>query len=193
MRHKNIILLVFLLFIFNASMAFAQTPPINPSLTSIPPTPVKYTLAYPGMLPDNPLYKLKVLRDKISIKLMSDPQKKIDFYLLQTDKQMAMVPLLVDIKKTDLAKITALKAENNFTELTFAYKAYGFTPDEKMMIKLKSAALKHQEVLKNIIAKVDSNDKQTFQQVINFSKTNVEELDRIVKKAQRKVKQTIKQ
>ncbi|MDO8658560.1 MAG: DUF5667 domain-containing protein [Candidatus Levybacteria bacterium] len=193
MRYKNIILLVFLLFLFNISIAFAQTPTINPSPTSIQPSPVKYTLSYPGMIPDNPLYKIKVLRDKITIKLMSDPQKKIDFYLLQTDKQIAMVPLLVDKKMVDLAKTTALKAENNFTELTFVYKAYGFVPDEKMLRKLKSAAAKHQQVLNDAMTKVDSNDKQTFQQVINFSKTNVDELDKIVKKAQRKAKKTIKQ
>lgn len=188
MRYKNIIPLVFLLFLFNVTVTFAQTPTINLSPTSTQPAPVKYTLPYPGMLPDNPLYKMKVLRDKITIKLMSEPQKKIDFYLLQTDKQMAMVPLLVDKKSIDLAKKTALKAENNFTELTFVYKIYSLKPDNKAMNKFKTAALKHQEVLKNAMLKVEPEDKKTFQQVINFSKTNVEELEKISKRKERKIR-----
>src|SRR3989344_3906165 len=63
-----------------------------------------YVLPYPGMLPDSPLYKIKVLRDKVTAYLISDPQKKAEFYLLQTDKQMGMILPLINKKNIPLAK-----------------------------------------------------------------------------------------
>jgi len=142
-----------------------------------------YRLVYPGILPDNPLYKFKVLRDKITAFFISDPEKKINFYLLQTDKQIAMVPMLVDKKEIALAKTTALKGEDNFTQLVFVYRNYDMKPDIKTYQKLKKAADKHQEVLVNVMRKINANDAKTFQQVINFSKTNVDSLDTIYYKA----------
>lgn len=136
------------------------------------PTFVKYDLAYPGMLPDNPLYGLKVFRDKISISLMSDPQKKVDFYLLKTDKGILAAAMLVDKKKIELAKETALKAEHNFTLLTYQLNSLGKKPNEGFFEKLRTASLKHQEVLNSLIKRVSPNDAKTFQTVINFSKTN---------------------
>ena len=133
------------------------------------------------MLPDNPLYKIKVLRDKIMEKLIIDPQKKIDYYLLQTDKQIAMVAMLVDKKASALAKETALKGENNFTELVFMYKKTSTKPDAKTLKKLQKAAGKHQEILMNSIKKVNAEDAKVLQQVINFSKTNVTELEKLFK------------
>lgn len=138
-----------------------------------------YQLAYPGLLPDNPLYVLKVLRDKIIAFLITDPQKKTDYFLLQADKLIASVPELVDKKEIDLAKTTALKGENNMTELTFVYKNYGTKPDASMYETLMKASLKHQEVLSIVMKKVSSQDAKTFLQVINFSKTNQQEITNI--------------
>ena len=44
-------------------------------------TTVKYELPYPGILPDNPLYFLKQIRDWIMERLITDPLKKIEFYM----------------------------------------------------------------------------------------------------------------
>lgn len=133
---------------------------------------IKYDLAYPGILPDHPLYKLKVLRDKISAGLISDPQKKINFYLLQADKGILAMAMLVDKKKIELANATALRAEHNFTLLTYTLGALEKKPDEAFFEKLKTASLKHQEVLNSIVKRVSTNDARKFQTVIDFSKRN---------------------
>lgn len=138
-----------------------------------------YQLAYPGILPDNILYKLKLLRDKITAFLITDPGKKVNFYLLQIDKQIGMVKMLVDKKETGLAKTTALKAEDNFTQLIYVYRNSGTKPDANTYQKLKKAANKHQEVLTGVMQKVSPGDAKTFQQVINFSRTNVDSLNQI--------------
>lgn len=161
------------------------TPTVAPSQLTATPSPVmmqvntKYQLAYPGILPDSPLYFLKVLRDRIVAMLITSPQKKVDFYLLQTDKGIAMLPLLVDKNEVSLAKTTALKAENYYTMITFVYKSMGTKPDAQVYKKLLSAADRHQEVLAGLLSKVSSDDQKVLQQVINFSKTNKNEIQKI--------------
>lgn len=145
----------------------------------------KYTLPYPGILPDNPLYKLKVLRDRISVSLINDPVKKAEFYLHQADKQMAMIPLLLDKQQQTIANQTAYKAEHNMTELTFVYKKSASKPNKEMYDKIEKATKKHQEVLFNAMKKGSEENKKDFQQVINFSKTNWNEIQKIYKSKKR--------
>ncbi len=86
---KKLVLLLPLLFfvIFPQSVALAQTAG-TPSATASQAAAVNYTLPYPGLLPDNPLYFLKVIRDDIVMFFISDPAKKSDFLLLQGDKRL---------------------------------------------------------------------------------------------------------
>ena len=165
---KKLVLLVFIFFVFfSTQIAFAQ---------------VKYDLAFPGILPDHPLYKIKVLRDKITAVLINDHIKKTEFYLLQADKGIHAAAMLVDKNEVELAKETALKAENNMTLLTFELKKLRQRPDQSLFDKLKLASLKHQEVLSSKEKKVGKDDKKTFQQVINFSKTNLNTIEMLEKK-----------
>ncbi len=136
------------------------------------PTPVKYDLAFPGMLPDNPLYKLKVLRDKISEALISDPQQKIGFYLLQTDKGILASAMLVDKNEIDLAAQTALKAENNYTLIAQELYLLPKKPNKAFFDKLKNAALKHQEILSSLGMRVSEDKRKIFFTVADFSKRN---------------------
>lgn len=181
---KVLVVFLFISFLFvNVLESQAQAPEVTDSPTPSPAEQKKidYTLPYPGILPDHPLYKLKVLRDKITEKLISDPKKKVEFYLLQTDKGIVSADFLVDKKNIELAKTIALKAENNYTEITFLYKASGIKPDKDQYEKLSKAAKKHQELLMGTIKKVNKKDKETFETVLYFSKINLEELERIYK------------
>lgn len=137
-----------------------------------------YQLAYPGMLPDHPFYKLKVVRDKLLFALISDPKKKIEFFLLQTDKGIAATEELVKKKEIELAKQTALKAENNYTLITYEAKSNKKVLTKKDHESLQQAALKHQEVLKSIIDSVDKQDKKLFETVLYFSEHNAKELEK---------------
>ncbi len=153
----------------------------TPTATATP-TPVDYKLAYPGLLPDNPLYKLKVLRDKIVLQFITDPMRKIDFYLLQTDKGILAANMLVDKNEIALAGQTALKAENNYTLLTNELPNLPKKPDAAFFNKLQTASLKHQEILNGIIAKVQPKDQDVFKTVLNFSKTNWQSVERYQQK-----------
>lgn len=161
--------LLLLLFIFTA-VANAQTPTPEASDSAT----VKYDLAFPGILPDHPLYKLKVLRNKISLALINDPQKKIDFYLLQTDKGVLAAAMLIDKNKIDLAAETTLKAEHNYTLLSQELYRLRQKPSQEFFDKLEKAALKHQEILSSLGMRVSEDKRQTFFLVADFSKRNWE-------------------
>ncbi|MEX2007735.1 MAG: DUF5667 domain-containing protein [Candidatus Levyibacteriota bacterium] len=143
---------------------------------------IKYDLAYPGILPNNPLYKLKVLRDKITALLISDPLKRAEFYLLQTDKGILATAMLVDKGEAKLAGETALKTEHNMTLLTYELKRITKKPNSDFINKLKTASLKHQEVLSSLIERVAPDEQKTFTTVVNFSKTNLETIEKFEKK-----------
>lgn len=139
----------------------------------------QYTLPYPGLLPDNPFYKLKLVRDKLILTFISDPAKKIEFYLLQADKQTAMIPILISQNKKDLAAKIALRAEDNITQITYVYKSQNNKPTKSFYKKLESSIQKHQEIYSKAAETTTREDQKTFKQVLNFSITNREELRRI--------------
>ena len=148
----------------------------NMEINAPTPTPafIKYDLAFPGILPDHPLYKLKVLRNKLSAALISDPVKKIEFYLLQTDKGILAAAMLVDKGKIDLAIETALKAEHNFTMISQEIKFTQKVISDSRMELLEKAALKHQEVLLSLSKRVPKDKQKAFLTVADFSKRNIQ-------------------
>lgn len=175
-KYKNfyLIILVFLFILLFANPSFAVEIRIEDA-SSTKSSSIDYQLAWPGMLPDNPLYRLKVLRDKIISKLIFDPIKKIEWDLVMADKTIYASSLLVDKGYIALGKDTALKGENYFTTLVTDYKwAYwrkqGIT--QELDNRIKVAALKHQEVFDTEADKVSLNDKKTFHDATYFSKLN---------------------
>lgn len=173
---RKFLLLLVLFVIFGASNVQAQG--IAPAPIIPTPTFVKYDLAFPGMLPDNKFYKLKVLRDKISLALISDPQSKIELLLRLTDKGILAAAMLVDKGEIDLAQETALKAENNYTLIPQVLFHFLKQPNQAFFDKLKTASLKHQEVLESIVKRVPVQKQLVFQQVIEFSKRNYQQLEK---------------
>lgn len=143
---------------------------------------IKYDLAFPGTLPDNPLYKLKTLRDRLTLFLISDPKKRMDFYLLQADKGILATAMLLDKRETKIANETALKAEHNMTLLVSEFYTLTKRPEDAFFAKIKNASLKHQEVLQDSMKKLPESDRKTLQTVFNFSKSNLSMIEKFEKK-----------
>ena len=160
-------------FAFPLMLIHSQEPTTEPPPM---PTPVQYRLPYPGMLPDHPLYKVKVLRDKIMLVLTQDPEKKVQYHLTLANKQLLMSKLLVDKGNIPLAKETALKGENQMTLMTFVFKNASRMPTPAFLNEVKLATSKHQELLKEIIGKVSKDNAETFSTVLEFSQRNADQL-----------------
>ncbi len=121
---------------------------------------VDYTLPYPGILTDHPLYFLKNLRDQIMERLISDPSKKAEFAILQSDKFLAMAMRFIDQGKWQGANQTLESAER-FMEKAAAVvgSATGNTIPNHIYEQLRLSSLKHEEVLENIMTNAPVGEK----------------------------------
>lgn len=169
--------IVTLLFLFSVAGAFAQEQDVEGAAISPTPTPIKYDLPYPGLLPDSPLYFLKTARDRLINFLIADPLKKAEFNLLQADKRLqAGVYLFKKQGKERLAESTISKGENYFEQaIKEVEKAKKQGRDTVSIIeRLSLAAKKHQEVLKELENKSPQDVKRSItllrERTANFEK-----------------------
>lgn len=150
------IILLFFLFIFIPLHSFGGeikgiTQPVKK---------VNYDLPFPGILPDHPLYFLKKIRDKIVEYLKFDPQEKANFILLLSDKKIGMARELSNKGKFKLAIKTALEAEFDFKRLLiFIQKNKKLKDNPSFTSKIKLAYEKHLEVIYDIVAKSQFDEK----------------------------------
>ncbi len=118
------------------------------------PTPVDYQLPYPGMLPDNPLFFLKVFRDTLTSFVLSKPIDKVNFDLLQSDKNIQASYLLITQQqgKTLLAFQTFSQAQDYFGQAILQVqnaKKQGYSTKD-LANKLSDANQKHEQILQVI-------------------------------------------
>lgn len=136
--------------------------------SAMPSLEADYALPYPGILPDNLFYSLKMLRDRFIGFLISDPLKKAEFNLLQADKRLASgMYLMQRPNKAQLAEETISKAENYFEEAVGkareAKKQGMDTRDiERQLI---SASKKHLQVIRDLEKKLKGQEKEKFLQL----------------------------
>jgi hypothetical protein len=144
MKRSFLIFLLVLFSLTNLQSVFAQQ--ISTSTAALN---VEYTLPWTGILPDNPLYFLKALRDNAYALLITDPLKKSEYDLLMADKRLGAAAILIDEKKVDLA-ITTLSKSGNYFYLAIQQaanvKKQGKNADE-ILAKLLTASLKHQQII----------------------------------------------
>lgn len=134
-------------------------------------TKVDYQLPYPGMLPDNPLYFLKQIRDWILDKLIMDPVKKAEFYILQGDKRLVMGTMLNTSGKVVLGEQVISKGEKymyNAVQSLLAMKAKGQNVPGYLVDQLTKSLAKHTEVISGEIAKAGDAEKAGLTASLNL-------------------------
>lgn len=181
---KALILAVFVFFFSGVAVSAQEALEID----TVSPTPVPeivYTLPYPGILPDNPLYVLKATRDRIVSFFIADPIKKAEFDLLQADKRVQAGLFLLHKEDPDipLAISTISKGQNYLHEaLAGIAKAqleereakktslsFGDLPD-----KLYNAARKHNQLLKKETTRFDGQDDHDFTLLVQRSEEYIQ-------------------
>lgn len=123
---------------------------------------VDYTLPYPGVLPDHPLYFMKRVRDAILEVLIMEPVRKSEFYILQGDKRLQMGIMLVEQKKFSLAETTVSKAEKYMEKAVVGlttYKTSGGVIAPYVIEQAQKALAKHAEVLQELLEQVPEAQK----------------------------------
>ena len=134
-----------------------------------------YQFPWPGMLPDNPFYKLKVLRNKIVSRLIISPEKRVEFDLLMADKTLYAGKLLLDKGKPALAAETALKGENYFSILVADYRSMlgkKMVAPERLKQRIAAASEAESKLIDYLIDHSRGADQETFRKVLYFSQQN---------------------
>ncbi len=144
------------LALFVTAVVIAQEIENSPPSSSPTPTPsIEYFLPYPGILPDHPLYPIKVFRDRVVGFLISDPVKQIEFNLLMADKRLNMGVFLSERGKEALAQTTISKSEKYLLQAVEDFGAiYGKREGLAVLReKLENATVKHEDVITKLSAK----------------------------------------
>jgi len=139
---------------------------------------VDYYLPYPGILPDHPLYWLKMIRDRSLLAFTKKPVDRFERLLLYADKRVGAAEALIEGGKTELGVTTATKAEkyldqsvNQFEELAKSGRA---TPE--INSKITKALLKHEEILIGVLNKVSDQTKPVLEQTIGKIQSNYKKI-----------------
>lgn len=138
----------------------------------------EYVLPYPGILPGNPLYNLKMVRDRVLGFLVADKVKRADFYLLQSDKRMAAGEALIKNNKHLLAERTMSRAVKYYEQSVKSLLELKINTDESRDLKnrLLLAGEKHQEILSGILVNLPVNLRAGYEASRMFEKRALEEL-----------------
>jgi hypothetical protein len=136
---------------------------------------VEYTLPYPGILINHPLYFLKRFRDQILEAFISDPVKKLEFAILQTDKFLNMGIMYANDGKWNLAAQTLSLSE---ASMAIAVKQLGNLKDTKevpgqLIIKIQTSLKKHIEVVEDMSAHVADSEKDRVSGVLTAFKNHL--------------------
>lgn len=165
MRTLKILVVVFAILVLFPTVSLAQEVSPTDSITPVStvsakptPAPIDYTLPYPGLLPDNPLYFLKAARDRLIEFLISDPEKKAEFYLLSSDKRLNTGYYLILKKKNDLGVLYISKS-NNYMHMAIINAKNAAERGKATVQNIKASLKKHEEVVLSLESKVDQKNK----------------------------------
>ncbi|HUW24687.1 MAG TPA: DUF5667 domain-containing protein [Patescibacteria group bacterium] len=155
------------------TLKFSVSPLPSPSASVSSQPKVNYFLAYPGLLPDSPLYKVKMIRDRIWIWLTNGSVERANLFLLYADKRLGAGKVLIEGNKASLGLSTLLKGEKYLEQaIEEARKAKKDGRELKGLAeKLRNATLKHEEVLLELKERVNDEGKAAFDDLLKFVHT----------------------
>ncbi len=168
---KALVSLIAILFLFSAPMMvylLEYSSPVDATQEH-----VTYVLPYPGILPDNPLYFFKVIRDRLLDLATRDNVKKAELYLLFSDKRIAMAQDLAQKAKDKLALDTAMKAEEYFQQipkLVTDAKKEGSGPTSSFVETLKLSNAKHQEILQQFLMEFPQGSSDQINAILQLNR-----------------------
>lgn len=137
--------------------------------SSSKPVDIAYQLPYPGMLPGNPLYFLKTIRDDLTAFFISKPLDKAKFELMQSDKNVEASYLLVSQHNNTQASLqTFSQSQDDFEQAiiqTANAKKQGYNTKE-IISQLVESNQKHAQILHAISQQTGNTNAQTVRQYV---------------------------
>lgn len=130
---------------------------------------VEYTLPFAGLLPDSPLYPLKVVRDNFWLFFTRDNIKKAEVLLLFSDRKTAASQMLFESGKWEKGVDTMTEAEQNFermVDMVVLSKSQGVSPDEGFIQKMKLSNTKHRQIIEQLLIAAPQGSRKALEEVM---------------------------
>lgn len=143
---------------------------------------VDYYLPYPGILPDHPLYWLKMGRDRLLLWLTKEPTARIERLLLYANKRVGAAEVLIKGGKVNLGLSTASKAEKYLEEAVTVLERLETEDGAKaarIKEELKRATEKHIELLEELLAKVAEEGKAVMQKNLEYAQNVLRRIEAV--------------
>lgn len=141
---------------------------------------VIYELPYAGILPDNPFYFFKQLRDTFLEIATRDQMKKAEDLLVSSDKKAHMAQLLSKKGKNTLMIRTLIEAEKQslkIPSLITSSKKQGVGPKEGFVYRLKLSNVKHREVIEELIKDIPQGQEKEMNMIMDLNNQIKKQLD----------------
>lgn len=128
-----------------------------------------YHLPYPGILPDHPLYVLKMVRDRAKLIIVTDEIREAELLLFYADKRIGTAEALLRESKLNLAEATAQKAEQYMAK---AMEVMRSLDEEKkkenidLWWKYYHSINSHKSLLEEMLLMLEGDSRVTFEQVL---------------------------
>ena len=152
-----------------ASLSFTVTEQTASSVDS----EINYYLPYPGILPDSPLYKIKMVRDRIWLWLTPEPVSRTEKLLLYSDKRVAAGKALIEGGQVSLGISTLLKGEKYLERAlleTEKAKNKGLASKD-LTENIHNACLGHKEILNVLKQKLNPEGQEPLGDLLSFLET----------------------
>lgn len=180
-KNLSLFLLSMILLIITPLFAYAIFTSSVPAVYAVQ-EKVVYNLPYPGLLPDHPLYFLKIVRDRITEFATRDNLKKAEFYLLTSDKRIAMALALAKKGRDKLAVETFVKGEKyffNIPKLVIESKKQGVSAPSGFVDTLKLSNAKHHEVGEILIKDLPQGTSDILMEGLKINETLKKEIEKL--------------
>ncbi|MCS6956509.1 MAG: DUF5667 domain-containing protein [Patescibacteria group bacterium] len=175
------IFLIFITLIVLPAMTYFVMGSSGVSINT-PQKKVVYELPYPGILPDHPLYFLKIIRDRINEFLVRDYLKKAQLYLNYSDKRVAMALALAKKGKHQASISAFSKAEKYFEKIIFLLKEakkQGNQAPSSFLELVKLSNAKHNELIGEIMKLSPQGLQEDINQLFDLNLKIKKELETI--------------
>ena len=175
---KNVVLgFVFFFFVFCFSHIIVKSQELK-----IESKQVAYTLPYPGILPDNQLYPIKLLRDNFLCFFTRDSLKKAELELGFADKKVSMALELANKNKWVATRKILQEAENHYYQIikniNLSEKQGGGVGGE-FISKVELSNAKHKSVIEGFLKNIPEGEIKNFESILKTNKDIKEKLNKI--------------
>jgi hypothetical protein len=128
-----------------------------------------YRLPYPGLLPDNPLYFLKMIRDRVRLWMVPQGMKKINLLISDGDKRVGASYYLASGNKIPLAYSTLLKSYAYMDQAMTAIENLDVSEEERevMTKSLHRSLNAHIKTLSEIVLMVEGDARVQFERILD--------------------------